>query len=187
MSNSKKQEQRTDLILQNVKRYVVYGDLIITNSLDIENTTLVVSGSLIFTNSCTKIYSKGCDILAESIVFGTELIEDNEPSIHIEDTDIFAQYFSSTFFVFTDGIIDVRKDLDAANFLSCRELFVGGHTVAQSIQTMQDAYFGNDCDCHLLSARDIFVDGVLNLNGYCLNNFGDTFATYGIFNQGTNN
>lgn len=185
MSNCKKQEQRTDLMLRNVEKYVVYGDLIITNSLDIENTTLIVSGSLIFANGCSKINSKGCDILAESIVFGTELTEDNEPSINIEDTDIFVQYFSSTFFICTDGIIDVKKDLDAANYLSCLDLFVEGKTSAQSIQTMQDAYFGNDCDCHLLSARDVFVDGILDLNGYRLNNFGDTYVRFGILNQGT--
>lgn len=188
MSNIKKQEERiTNLILQNVERHIIYGDLIITDSLEIQNSTLIVSGSLLLNNSCSKIISKNCDILAESIIFGTELKEDNTPSISIEDTNIFVQYFSSTFPIITDGIIEVQKDLNAENLLSCLHLFVGGNTFAQLIQTMQDAYFCKNCNCHTLSGRDIIVTGILNLNGYSLNNFGDTYVRDGILNQGTIN
>lgn len=185
MDKIRKQEHRANLMILNVERYVVYGDLIITNSLDIENSTLIVSGSLIFSDDCTKLISKDCNILAESIVFGTGEKENISVSISFEDTNIFVQYFSSYFPVITDGIIEIQKDLNAYSILSCLHLFVGGHTYAESIQIMQDAYFNKDCDCHLLSARNVVVEGVLNLNGYSLNNFGDTYVRDGILNQGT--
>lgn len=188
MHNSQKQENRTaNLILENIDEYVIYGDIIITNSLNIKNSTLIISGSLIFTDDCIKIISKNCNIFAESIIFGTEEKENNNPSISIEDTDIFVQNFSSTFPVITDGIIEIQKDLTSSNVLSCLHLFVGGYTVAKSIQTLQDAYFCNNCECNTLSARDVVVNGVLNLNGYSLNNFGNTYARDGILNQGTYN
>lgn len=181
MSNEQRME---NLVLRNVEKYVVCGDLVIEKYFDVENSTIYVSGALILTDECIIHRCKGCDILTGSIQFGTTENAKELKSLYAPDTDIFTQHFSSNLIVITDGIIDITKDLKASTLISCRELFVGGRTDAKTIQIMQDAYFGNNCSCYLLSARDVFVDGQLNLNGYPICNFGDRYVRDGIINEG---
>lgn len=149
-------QERTleNLILEN-EDYIFAGDLTITGKVQLNNASLIVSGTLTLTSDAE---IKGGDIACGSI---------DSYNIYISDGDIYVNGNADVAYITSDGNIEVGGDSYAGD-INCFNYLVSGDNDSRSITAIQDVYIlgcNNSCD---IKARDVLIGEDCDFNDYGL-------------------
>lgn len=149
-------QERTleNLILEN-EDYIFAGDLTITGEVHLSNSSLIVSGKLVFESNAT---INGGDIVCGSIC---------AIDISIIDGDICINGYTDIVDIESDGNIEVGGDIKAGD-IHCLNYMVNGDNDSCSITAIQDVYILGCNDSYDINARDVFIDGNCDFNNFGL-------------------
>ena len=140
-----------NLILED-EDYIFAGDLTIEGSVVINNGSLIVSGTLLFSGEDVAISINGGDIAAQNLI--------SRSTINIKDGDILVQNLH-TLDILSDGNIEVMKDA-CVNNVTCLNYLISGDNDSYHITATEDIYILGINDSKNLKARDILIGGYSN-------------------------
>lgn len=155
--------------------YIFAGDLEITGNLTIENASLIVSGSIVFSVNSREPHfihvSNGnisADIISGVVDITTEVGDiycHNELDvghINISGGDITTSFLTACN-ITSDGDIVVFNN-SSVHDVSCCNYLITGNNASTDITAIEDIYiFGDNASCDL-TGRDIFLTGDNDLN-----------------------
>lgn len=181
---------------------IIAGDIEIHGVLTINNANLIVSGAIEFVikKSSTFVTTENSINITNGSISAKSILDEEDMylDVFVENGDIYVADELSIDNITLSGGGDITcYDLNAGNIdsvsdiivnndanvqdVTCFNYLVSGDNDSVSIVAIQDIYILGDSDSCNLQARDIFIGGIADLNGYDLTAFGSVHIGKGIF------